>query len=311
MYIRSLFIIIILFSINAFAIDTLNLKEKIINCDKGNVKSCYELGLLYAQGDRVTKDYSKSIKYFSISCDMHYPKACYLLGFINEQGEYVKQNYSKAIKYYKKSCALKYAEACDKLGWFFYKGIGVKKNYLTAKNYFSVACNQGNLKESCYFIGRMYEKGLGVKQDYFKAEEYFIKACDARNVYGCSSYISLYEKGSGSKLDSKYIELVKKGTLKGLKNKTVGECVDSFNKWENKNWDTLINYKGKKIVIFVGQLHEIGDKIYVKFVFLVNGKLFNLYSCGTKTDISEDYDMNNNVSICTKALLALSENKFN
>ena len=51
-----------------------NLLTKV--CNKGNVKACYNLGLMYAKGEGITKNKPKAIELFQKACDAGVLQAC-------------------------------------------------------------------------------------------------------------------------------------------------------------------------------------------------------------------------------------------
>jgi hypothetical protein len=46
-------------------------------CDGGDAVGCYNLGLMYFNGQGVKQSKSLALKYFAVSCDMKYENACY------------------------------------------------------------------------------------------------------------------------------------------------------------------------------------------------------------------------------------------
>jgi len=73
-------------------------------CDKGNMKSCADLGIAYDLGRGVRQNYSKARKLYKKACDKNNMNACFNLGILYDNGKGVRQNYSKARKLYKKAC---------------------------------------------------------------------------------------------------------------------------------------------------------------------------------------------------------------
>ena len=65
------------------------------SCEKGDGKSCYELGLLYGQNRKVIVDNSDN-----------------------------KDRYNKAIQYFEKGCNGNNAEACAELSSYYDNGFG-------------------------------------------------------------------------------------------------------------------------------------------------------------------------------------------
>ena len=52
-------------------------------CDGGNMRGCYNLGLMYEKGKGVEEDFSKAAQLFKKACDGGEMNACRSLGVIN------------------------------------------------------------------------------------------------------------------------------------------------------------------------------------------------------------------------------------
>ena len=91
-------------------------------------------------------DYFSAKKYFEIGCNKvsdAQSLSCYNLGVMYYNGEGVRQDYHKAAELYKKACDMKDAMACNNLGAIYGKGLGVKQNRSIAKQYYGKACDLG------------------------------------------------------------------------------------------------------------------------------------------------------------------------
>ena len=71
------------------------------------------LGCLYGNGDLIVHiNYNKAFELFKLVCNNYDGNGCYNLGLMYEQGQAVEKNYNKALELYKKSCKLGYKNAC-------------------------------------------------------------------------------------------------------------------------------------------------------------------------------------------------------
>ena len=89
-----------------------------ISCNKGNdninqATSCYNLGVMYVEGQGVRQDYHKASELWKKACDMKHASACNNLGVIYGKGQGVKQNHSIAKQYYGKACDLGEQLGCN------------------------------------------------------------------------------------------------------------------------------------------------------------------------------------------------------
>ena len=124
----------------------------------GNNSAYDLLGLTYAD----LNDYFNAKKYFEIGCnkvsDMQ-SESCYNLGVMYVEGQGVREDYHKARELYKKACDMKNGFACNNLGALYGKGQGVKQNRSIAKQYYGKACDLGN-QLGCDNYKEYNEKGV-------------------------------------------------------------------------------------------------------------------------------------------------------
>ena len=69
--------------------------------------------------------------------------ACFNVGLMYQNGQGVKQDFVNAKKYFEKACNANEAKSCVGLGVMYGIGEGVKQNLSTAKQYFGKACDLG------------------------------------------------------------------------------------------------------------------------------------------------------------------------
>ncbi|MFC2344547.1 tetratricopeptide repeat protein [Campylobacter sp.] len=67
-------------------------------------KSCYNLGILYSNGQGVKQDIKKAVELFSKACEAGDIKGCYNLGFSYASGQGVNKDKQAAKKYFGKAC---------------------------------------------------------------------------------------------------------------------------------------------------------------------------------------------------------------
>ncbi len=175
-----------------------------ISCNNGNNDKCLELGIIYVEGKKTTKDYKKAKEYFKKACDLENKFGCNNLAMLYEKGLGLKKDPTKAMNYYKKSCKLNYLESCNHLG-NIYAGIytgenkfDIKKNYFEAVKYHTKACD-GNFLYSCVDLGSFYVEGKGVKSNHNTAKKFLKKACDGGEASGCDLLRTLNYGKVGSK----------------------------------------------------------------------------------------------------------------
>ena len=127
---------VFIFTSTNLSANTLTCKSKM--CNRGNAKSCYEMG--YAYENAWQRDRSKS------SCGV--VQALYSFSNCSDSTT-DNYNYCNAIKHYKKSIALGDPQGYNALGVLYTKGKGVPKNIYKAKKLFYKACMSGS-ETACY-----------------------------------------------------------------------------------------------------------------------------------------------------------------
>ena len=88
-------------------------------CNDGNNGNCYNLGLLYINGQGVKQDYNKAAKLYEKACNGEIIQACYNLGFLYYNGQGTTQDYYKTAQLWQKVCDAKYSIGCYNLGLLY------------------------------------------------------------------------------------------------------------------------------------------------------------------------------------------------
>ncbi len=121
-------------------------------------------------------------------------RECFNLAMMYYNGQDVKQDYVKAVKLFDKACDGGIVEAYYHLGTMYENGYGVERNVLPAFYHFTEACNGGHAR-GCYNLGIMIGKGQGgIRQDFVQAKKFLAKACDGGITEACEAYAILNKK---------------------------------------------------------------------------------------------------------------------
>jgi uncharacterized protein len=144
--------------------------------DHGLADAQFNLGVCYS-GKGVTQDHAQAVKYFRLAADQGDASAQYNLGLCYKKGQGITQDYAQAVKYYHLAADHGLAAAQYNLGVCYYKGHGVIQDYAKAVKYFRLATDQ-ELAAARNDLGLCYKIGHGVIQDDAKAVKYFRLAAD-------------------------------------------------------------------------------------------------------------------------------------
>ena len=73
-------------------------------CDGGEMLGCTNLGVMYANGNGVEKDFSKAVELYKKACDGGNMHGCRNLVVMHTNGNGVEKDFSKAAELFKKAC---------------------------------------------------------------------------------------------------------------------------------------------------------------------------------------------------------------
>ncbi|ELA09021.1 hypothetical protein MOMA_01390 [Moraxella macacae 0408225] len=124
------------------------------------------------------------------------PEAQYQLGLCYAQGLGVEKNFREAARYWLMASKQNHAYALLYLGKLFEKGAGIPKDYTKAYQCYQVA-SQHNLSEGKVRLGMLYLQGLGVERSAKKAVNLFIQGAEQGDVVAQYNLAIAYEKGMG------------------------------------------------------------------------------------------------------------------
>ena len=103
-------------------------------------------------------DYQSAVKLFTKACDGGDASGCYNLGIMYDNGQGVKQDYHQAAKLWTKACDGGHASGCYNLGSMYAKGEGVKQDKQKAKELYGKACDGGD-QDGCKYYAFLNQQG--------------------------------------------------------------------------------------------------------------------------------------------------------
>lgn len=137
-----------------------------------------DAGAAYRKGD-----YATALRLIRPLAEQGNPVAQHNLGIMYAKGQGVVRNFNEAARWYRKSAAQGYAKAQTHLGFIYAKGRGVQQNYAEAVKWFRMAAEQG-VARAQFSLGLFYENGQGVRQDDVLAYMWYnLAASQPRNRY--------------------------------------------------------------------------------------------------------------------------------
>ena len=113
-------------------------------------------------------DYATALREWQPLAEQGQALAQYQLGLLYANGQGVTKDDAKARQWYEKAAVQGHTEAQVNLGVLLMYARGGQQDYKMAVYYLRLAANQGN-DLAQRKLGQMYERGEGVQQDYVKA----------------------------------------------------------------------------------------------------------------------------------------------
>jgi TPR repeat protein len=144
---------------------------------QGDRSAQFNLGVLYANGQGVTKDEKEAVKWYRKAADQGSTLAQCYLGLCYEFGAGVSKDEIEAVKWYRKAADQGHAEAQCCLGLCYANGQGVTKDEKEAVKWYQKAADQGHAEAQCY-LGLCYANGQGVTKDEIEAVKWYRKAAN-------------------------------------------------------------------------------------------------------------------------------------
>jgi serine/threonine-protein kinase len=153
-------------------------------CEKQDMPSCINLGLMYENGTGVTEDAARAAALYEKGCDRANATACYNLGLLYAGGKGVTKDEARAAALYEKGCDGDQPKSCTNLGLLYERGDGVSKDEARAVALYEQGCDGGN-GVGCNNLGAMYEKGRGVPTDRATAIGFYRQGCKLGSSVAC------------------------------------------------------------------------------------------------------------------------------
>jgi TPR repeat protein len=171
----------------------------------GSADEMNRMGILYATGTGVPKDYVAALAWYQRAADNGSSGAMNNIATLYFHGLGVPQSYEESVKWLRLAVKQGDATAQNRLGSMYDDGLGVAKSAHDAFELFSLAAAQGYAPGMAN-LGRAYARGNGVKRDEVRAYA-LINAAVAIGVRESERDAALFELGALSqRLDAKQVK---------------------------------------------------------------------------------------------------------
>ncbi|MCQ2969406.1 MAG: sel1 repeat family protein, partial [Clostridium sp.] len=219
-----------------------NLMEQAISFYKqghefGDLRCTQRLGVIYYNGEGVSRDLNKSIEYMQVAAKNNAPHAMYVLGVtylrlnkfkekteeiakelfldayklkspyaaeylafisINEFNEGKSIDEQKLLEYINFGAEHGLTESIFQYGYIYEKGIAVKKDNEKSYYYYSLSAENEYIK-AMNKLGEWYLRGYFVKQDIDLSIKWYEKSAEKNDIESMEKLIEIYENAIGGK----------------------------------------------------------------------------------------------------------------
>jgi tetratricopeptide (TPR) repeat protein len=145
--------------------------------NQNDAKACYNLGLMYHDGDGVTLNMDEAVKWYTKSADLNYKEAQYMLASLVFRREIQSISYERAAQYYQQAAELGHVKSQLNLGMLYYRGDVIAQDLAASLKWLSLAASNNN-SEAQGYMANLYMQGIGVQQDTVKAAMWLMLAKD-------------------------------------------------------------------------------------------------------------------------------------
>jgi uncharacterized protein len=171
----------------------------------GSAETMNRLGILYATGVGVSRDYVAALAWYRRAADSGSTSAMNNIATMYFHGLGVPQSYEEAVKWLRLAVERRDAAAQNRLGSMYADGLGVPRNAHDAFELYRRAAAQGHAPGMAN-LGRLYSNGSGVERDELRAYALIAAALEI-GVPKDVREAGLYELGALSqRLDAKQLE---------------------------------------------------------------------------------------------------------
>jgi len=172
------------------------LNEWLERAGRGDPSAQNRVGMMYAQGNGVSQDYSESVRWLRKASDQGFSAAQYNLSVMYERGNGVPHDDKEASRLCRLAADQGYANAQTALGLMYYRGQGVPQDYAEAVEWARKAADQG-FAVGLNNLAFMYFNGQGVPQSYPEAARLYRKAADQGYATAQNHLGLMYLNGQG------------------------------------------------------------------------------------------------------------------
>lgn len=165
----------------------------------GSPEAQYYIGLMYARGQGVAKDYDVAVSWFMKAYNSGHLGAAFFLGKMHATGIGLTKDSTAAIRYFSE-CADTDVRAQFEIGLLYFNDDQIPRNLVESAKWMLRAAENGHT-EAQFMIGQYYKNGAGVHKDIDKALGWLTAAAMNRHKGAQILLGNMYRTADGVPLD--------------------------------------------------------------------------------------------------------------
>jgi TPR repeat protein len=173
-------------------------------CEAGNATGCYELAIVYRDGEGVTADPKREAELLEQSCAGGEGRGCFNLAFKSDPDPKATASQAaldRARGYFERGCEAQFPGACFNVGEYYLSGRGVTKDVDRALGYMERACLIGtqDAGPACFSVAAKYDAhdSGSVRDDPARANRFLELGCGMGEPDACRNLGDHYKRGFG------------------------------------------------------------------------------------------------------------------
>lgn len=178
------------------------------DCRAGNLQSCYELGIVYRDGEGVEPDRDRYLSLIQQACEGGIAVGCYQLGHETMRpleegtGAVPSEERERGIAFYEKACGLGFSSGCTNLGLHLANGNAPEQDKPVIAERLDAACAVGS-GSACFAYAALWDihEGTPEREDPELANEALQRGCNRLHWDSCQNLAWHYAHGYGAKID--------------------------------------------------------------------------------------------------------------
>lgn len=164
--------------------------------NQNDAKACYNLGLMYQDGDGVAKNMDEAVKWYTKSAELNYKEAQYTLASLVFQRQIQSISYPQAVTYYEQAAKQGHVKSQLNLGMLYLRGDVIAQDMPAAVQWLNLAASNNN-SEAQGYLADLYQQGAGVEQDTVKAAMWLMLATQNEDKHFVTRHTKMLSYLSG------------------------------------------------------------------------------------------------------------------